>query len=79
VLREVGSNFPKHGFSYNFFNKWPHKVTFWFQVNVYPLKDLNFLSLNQLQTNAQHIAVGGGDVETIFCHRHLSSHSTFGV
>ncbi len=78
MLKEV-AKFPKHGFSNGTFDKWLHKATFWSQVNAYPFEALNFLSLKRLQTNIQHIIVGGGGVETIFCHRHGSFHSTFGV
>jgi hypothetical protein len=62
--------FPKLGFSNGTFDKWGHKVTFWSQMNAYPLEALNLLSLKQLQTDIQHITIKGGSVETIFSHHH---------
>jgi hypothetical protein len=43
-LKEA-TKFPKHGFLDGTFEKWFHKATFWSQVNAYPFKVLNFLSL----------------------------------
>ncbi len=78
VLKET-RKFSKHGFSNGTFDKWLYKVTFWSQVNDYQFKPLNLLSLKWLQTNIQHIVIGGGGAKIICCHCHWFLYSTFGI
>ncbi len=69
VLKEA-RKFSKHGFSNGTFGKWLYKATLWSQVNDYQFKPLNLLSLKCLQTDIQHIAIGGGGAKIICYHYH---------
>jgi len=78
VLREA-RKFSKHGFSNGTFGKWLYKTTFWSQVNDYQFKPLNLLFFKWLQTDIQHIVIGGGSTNIICCHYHWFLYLTFGI